>query len=45
VVGDFYDLERLRDRITSGRLRSIVAESADGEIVGHMGLTLRHPDA
>ncbi len=45
VVGDFYDLERLRERITSGRLRSVVAESATGEIVGHMGLTLRHPDA
>jgi hypothetical protein len=45
VAGDFYDLERLRERITSGRLRSVVAESVDGEIVGHMGLTLRYPDA
>ncbi len=45
VVGDFYDLDRLRERITSGRLRSVVAESANGEIVGHIGLTLRHPDA
>ena len=45
VVGDFYDPERLRERIASGRLRSVVAESGDGQIVGHIGLTLRHPDA
>lgn len=45
VVGEFYDLERLCERITSGRLRSVVAEAANGEIVGHIGLTLRHPDA
>ncbi len=45
VAGYFYDIEALRERITSGRLRSIVAVSDSGEIVGHMGLTVRHPGA
>lgn len=45
VADYFYDPARLRARITSGRLRSVVAVTDAGDIVGHMGLTLRHPDA
>lgn len=44
VVADFYDPAALAVRLREGTLRSIVAVSASGEIVGHMGLTIRHPD-
>ena len=39
VADYFYDPERLRERITSGRLRSIVAATGNNDIVGHMGVT------
>lgn len=45
-VGEaFYDPAELRARILDGRLRSVVAVAASGEVVGHMGLTRRHADA
>ena len=42
---DFYDADRLRRRIESGSLRSVVAIADDGTLVGHTGLTVRHPGA
>ncbi|HEY6598921.1 MAG TPA: GNAT family N-acetyltransferase [Pseudomonadales bacterium] len=42
---DFYDSERLRQRIESGSLRSVVAIGDDGVLVGHTGLTVRHAGA
>ena len=44
-AGDFYDVERLQQRIDSGSLRSVVAIAEDGALVGHTGLTVRHPGA
>ncbi len=44
-ANDFYDVERLRQRINSGSLRSVVAIADDGALVGHTGLTVRHPGA
>ncbi len=43
VVDFFYDPEQVRSRIAGGFLRSVVAVDSSGDIVGHMGLTLRHP--
>lgn len=45
VVAEFYDPEATARRAREGVLRSVVAESEAGEIVGHMGLAIRHPDA
>lgn len=45
VAGYFYGPGELRERIASGRLRSVIAETTEGQIVGHMGLTVRHPEA
>ena len=42
---DFYDAARLARRIESGSLRSVVAIADDGTLVGHTGLTVRHPGA
>jgi len=42
---DFYDAQRLARRIESGALRSVVAIADDGTLVGHTGLTVRHPGA
>jgi hypothetical protein len=42
---DFYDVERLAQRIASGSLRSVVAIADDGTLVGHTGLTVRHTGA
>ena len=42
---DFYDVPRLTQRIESGSLRSAVAVADDGTLVGHTGLTVRHPRA
>ena len=42
---DFYDVPRLTERIESGSLRSAVAVADDGALVGHTGLTVRHPRA
>jgi hypothetical protein len=44
VVADFYDAAALAARLRDGTLRSIVAVAASGEIVGHMGLTIRNPE-
>ncbi len=41
---DFYDVARLTQRIESGSLRSVVA-IVDDTLVGHTGLTVRHPGA
>jgi hypothetical protein len=41
----FYDPVALADLITRGGLRSVIAVAADGNIVGHTGLTIRSPDA
>jgi serine/threonine-protein kinase RsbW len=41
VDPSFQDAERLRERVERGRLRSVVAVTPSGEIVGHMGLSLR----
>ncbi|MBW2390142.1 MAG: hypothetical protein JRG89_17185 [Deltaproteobacteria bacterium] len=45
VDGDFYHEAMIRSRLAEGRLRSIVAVNEQDEIVGHMGLSARHPDA
>ena len=45
VVAEFYDPRATAARVRSGRLRSVVAVTEDGEIVGHMGITIRHPRA
>jgi hypothetical protein len=45
VVADFYDPAATAARVRSGTLRSVVAVAESGEIVGHMGLTIRHPRA
>ena len=37
----FYDVGAVRDRLRSGRLSSIGAFTAAGELVGHMGITSR----
>jgi len=37
----FYDSEGIARRIDGGSLRSIVAVNAAGEVVGHMGISLR----
>jgi hypothetical protein len=41
---DFYDHQVIEQMVESGRLRSVVAIN-EGELVGHTGLTIRHPDA
>lgn len=43
VDPSFYDPDELRARMASGRLRSVVAVAASGELVGHMGLSFREP--
>ena len=45
VVAEFYDPAATAARIRDGSLRSIVAVTPGGEIVGHMGLTIRDPRA
>lgn len=45
VAGFFYDPTAIRERVADGRLRSVVAVAPTGEVVGHMGLTRRHPEA
>jgi hypothetical protein len=45
VVADFYDPAAVAERVERGNLRSVVAVSRSGEIVGHMGLTIRDPRA
>jgi hypothetical protein len=42
---DFYDAATLARRIEAGSLRSVVAIADDGALVGHTGLTVRHPIA
>ena len=45
-VGDFlYYPEQICDHIQRGIMISCVAETAKGEIVGHLSLTLQEPDA
>lgn len=43
-VDVFYDIDQLSASIAAGSLRSVVAV-AEGSIVGHTGLTVRHRDA
>jgi len=45
VADFFYDPARIQSRMAEGLLRSVVAVDPSGDIVGHMGLTLRHPGA
>lgn len=45
VVASFYDPAAIAERVREGSLRSVVAVGEAGEIVGHMGLTLRDPRA
>ncbi len=45
VAGFFYDPAAIRRRMEEGRLRSVVAVTRAGEIVGHMALTRRRPHA
>lgn len=40
----FYDVDAIRAQVADGRLRSMVAATESGEIVGHMGLTRRTGD-
>jgi GNAT superfamily N-acetyltransferase len=37
----FYEQQAVRDRLESGRLSSIGAFTEEGDLVGHMGITLR----
>ncbi len=41
VVAEFYDPAATAERIASGVLRSVIAVDETGEIVGHMGITIR----
>lgn len=41
---DFQDATRIASRLADGSLRSMIAISEDGDIVGHMALTIRYPD-
>ncbi|MEZ5553304.1 MAG: GNAT family N-acetyltransferase [Pseudomonadales bacterium] len=41
----FYDTGKLHGAIASGQLRSVVAVTAGNRVVGHTGLTIRHPQA
>ena len=41
----FYNVERLAATIESGQLRSVVAVTTAGRVIGHTGLTIRHPEA
>jgi GNAT superfamily N-acetyltransferase len=45
VADFFYDPDAIRARIADGRLQPVVAMNDAGEVVGHMALTRRHPDA
>ena len=45
VVQFFYDPEAIRTRMAERRAYSVVAATADGEIVGHMALMRPHPEA
>lgn len=45
AVSFFYDPAEIRSRLVDRRLESFVAVAGDGEIVGHMGLQRRYPDA
>ena len=45
VVGEFYDPAATAARVADGSLRSVIAVTESGEIVGHMGLTIRAPRA
>lgn len=41
---DFYDDQVIEQMVESGRLRSVVAIH-QGKLVGHTGITIRHPEA
>jgi hypothetical protein len=41
----FHDASQVESRVAAGSLRSVVAVDADGELIGHMGLTSRAPGA
>jgi hypothetical protein len=43
-TSSFYDVEELTDWIESEKLRSVVADDGPS-LVGHMGITIRHPEA
>lgn len=45
AVADFYDPAAIRARLEDGTLRSVVAVTSSGAIVGHIGLTIRDPRA
>jgi GNAT superfamily N-acetyltransferase len=45
VVGFFYDPEAIRARMVDGRVYSVVALTAEGEIVGHMAMMRPHSGA
>jgi GNAT superfamily N-acetyltransferase len=45
VTDTFYDPAAIAARVDAGTLRSVIAVDAGGDVVGHMGLTLRHPRA
>jgi GNAT superfamily N-acetyltransferase len=45
VVDFFYDPEGIRARMADGRVYSVVAQTAEGEIVGHMAMMRPHSGA
>jgi serine/threonine-protein kinase RsbW len=45
VVGFFYDPDEIRARMADGRVRSVIAVTPDGEIVGHMAMMRPHVEA
>ncbi len=44
-AAELYDPEAIRRRLEDGTLRSVVAVTTPGEIVGHTALSVRHPAA
>lgn len=44
IAEDFYYPERIRAYLNSGRIRSWVAVTASGRLIGHLGLKKEHPD-
>jgi len=45
VVGFFYDPAEIRARMADGRVRSVIAMTGEGEIVGHMAMMRPHAEA
>jgi len=45
VVGFFYDPAEIRARMADGRVRSVIAMTSEGEIVGHMAMMRPHAEA